>query len=77
MKVLRRSFERLELMYHQSLEEVNQVKSEYEAKLIVANDSFRDVKQENEQLKERVDILFKLGKSYLEKDKMETQTALR
>ena len=69
MKVLKRSFDRLEAMYHQALEEVNQVKSEYEAKLIVANDNFRDVKQENEILKERVDILFKLGKSYLEKDK--------
>ena len=69
MKMLRRNFERLEGMYHQSLEEVNQVKSEYEAKLILANDSFRDAKQENETLKERVDILFKLGKSYLEKDK--------
>ena len=65
IKVLKSNFERLQLMYHQSLDEVNKVKSEYEAKVMVANDSYRVVKTENEVLKERVDVLFKLGRSYL------------
>ena len=56
-------------MYQESLEEVNEVKSEYEAKLISANDSVRETKAENESLKEKVDILFKLGKSYIDNGK--------
>ena len=68
IKVLQRNFKRLEGMYQESLDEVNQVKSEYEAKLIAANDKFSVIKAENETLKEKVDILFKLGKSYLEKN---------
>lgn len=67
IKVLQRNFKRLEGMYQEALDEVNQVKSEYEAKLIAANDKFSVTKAENETLKEKVDILFKLGKSYLEK----------
>ena len=56
---------RLELLYNDSLDEVGKLKSEYEAKLIEANDKFRNTKVENEQLKEKVDVLFKLGRSYL------------
>ena len=56
---------RLQVIYHQSLDELNTVKSEYEAKLILANDNYRVVKTENEVLKEKVDVLFKLGRSYL------------
>ena len=52
-------------MYQDSLEEVNNVKSEYEARLIKANDNYVVVKAENEVLKEKVDVLFKLGRSYL------------
>ena len=65
LKELKNNFERLEWMYHESLENVNQVKSEYEAKLILANDNFTVIKAENEVLKEKVDVLFKLGRSYL------------
>ena len=65
VKVLTSNFERLQVMYHQSLDELNAVKSEYEAKLIMANDNYRVIKTENEVLKEKVDILFKLGRSYL------------
>ena len=50
-------------MYHDSLEEVNQVRSEYEAKLIIANDNYTIVKAEGR--KEKVDVLFKLGRSYI------------
>ena len=65
VKLLKSNFDRLQLMYHQSLDEVNKVKSEYEAKLLIANDGYRVIKTENEVLKERVDVLFKLGRSYL------------
>ena len=54
-------------MYHEVLEETDKIKSEYEAKLIEANDTITTSKAENEALKEKVDILFKLGKSYLDR----------
>ena len=57
-------------MYHEALEEVNNVKSEYEAKLMTANDSLAVAMSENEVLKEKVDILFKLGRSYLNREKV-------
>ena len=66
-RILKNNFERLEGMYHDSLEEVNKTKSEYEARLILATDNYTVVKTENEVLKERVDILFKLGRSYLDR----------
>ena len=74
LKVLQRNFKRLEGLYQEALDEVNQVKSEYEAKLITANDKFSVIKAENETLKEKVDILFKLGKSYLEKNNNTNKT---
>ena len=52
-------------MYQDSLEEVNQVRGQYEARLVEANDRFRVVKAENEELKEKVDVLFKLVRSYI------------
>ena len=68
LKVWKRNFQRLETMYQESLEEVNTVKSEYEAKLIMTNDQFGVIKAENETLKKKVDILFKLGKSFFESE---------
>ena len=67
-RILKNNFERLEGMYHDSLEEVNQVKSEYESKVIIANDNFTVIQAENEVLKEKIDILFKLGRSYLNRN---------
>ena len=65
-RILKNNFERLETMYQDSLEQVNSVKSEYEAKLIKANENYNIVKAENEVLKEKVDVLFKLGRSYID-----------
>ena len=65
LKFLKKSFQRLETMYHDAREENNTVKSEYEAKLMEANDKIRTITVENEALKEKVDILFKLGRSYI------------
>ena len=69
LKVLRRNFKRLELMYNEALEDASKVKFEYEARLIEVNDKFSSTKAENEELKEKVDILFKLGKGYLAQGK--------
>ena len=56
-------------MYHEALEENNNLRSEYEAKLIAANNNLTSAKAENEALEVKVDILFKLGQSYLEQNK--------
>ena len=42
-------------------------KSEYSAKLLEANEKYRITLEENEVLKEKVDVLFKLGRSYINK----------
>ena len=63
-------------MYHESLEEVNNVRSEYEAKIILANDNYVVAKAENEALKEKVDVLFKLGRSYINNTKKNQNEAI-
>ena len=65
IRIMKNNFARLETMYHDALEEVNLVKSEYEARLIKSHDEYTRVKTENEVLKEKVDVLFKLGRSYI------------
>ena len=77
IRQLKNNFERLETMYHDSLEEVNKVKSEYEAQIIKANDHYTVVKAENEALKEKVDVLFKLGRSYINNSNNEKATNKR
>ena len=44
LKLLKSNFQRLEQMYHESLDEVNTVKSEYEAKIVSAHDKFAQLK---------------------------------
>ena len=44
LRVLKNNFERLESLLQDSLEDVNQVRSEYEAKLSEANDKLRVAK---------------------------------
>ena len=67
LRRLKNNFERLDGLFQEALEEANKTKSEYEAKLIDANDKLRVAKSENEELKERVDVLFKLGRGYINK----------
>ena len=43
------------------------MKSEYTAKLLEATEKYRVTLQENEELKEKVEILFKLGRGYIDK----------
>ena len=72
LKLLKNNFKRLESMFHDSLEEMDKVKTEYEAKLLEANEKYRATLAENEELKEKVEVLFKLGRSYINR-KNETQ----
>ena len=65
LKQLKNNFKRLEGMFHDSLEEMDKVKKEYEAKLIEANEKYRVTLAENQELKEKVEVLFKLGRSYI------------
>ena len=69
LRILQNNFERLEIMYQDAREEANTLKAEYEGRLIKANDSFASAKAENEILKEKVDVLFKLGRSYINSKK--------
>ena len=64
-RILKNNFERLQAMYYDTQEETNKIKSEYETKLISANDKLERILSENEVLKEKVDVLFKLGRSYI------------
>ena len=54
-------------MFQESLEENEKMKSEYTAKLLEATEKYRVTLQENEELKEKVEILFKLGRGYIDK----------
>ena len=67
MKQLKNNFERLESLLKDAMEENLKTRSEYEAKLLEANDKLDVSKAENAELQEKVDILFKLGKEYLDK----------
>ena len=60
-------FERLNTLFQESLEEVDRVKSEYTAKFNEASEKYRVTLKENEELKEKVEILFKLGRSYIDR----------
>ena len=76
LRVLKNNFERLESLFQDSLDDVSQVRTEYEAKLSEADDKLRVTKAENEELKEKVEVLFKLGRSYInrkEKNNIESK----
>ena len=72
LRQLKNNLGRLEAIYHEALEENNNIKSEYEAKLMTVQDDLTTTKAQNEALEEKVDILFKLGRSYLEQGKTTT-----
>ena len=67
LKSLKNNFERIEVLLQDSLEENEKLKSDYESKLIEANNNLRIVKTENEELNEKVEVLFKLGRGYINK----------
>ena len=76
-RALKNNFERLQMLYHEAQEEISKVKGEYEARIITANDDNEKLKAENEILQEKVDVLFKLGRSYINNSKQkETRDAI-
>ena len=75
LRQLKMNFDRLSKMYSEALEENDRVKTEYEIKLIQTNDENAKTKSENISLKEKVDVLFKLGKSYLERFELDTKSS--
>ena len=64
-RILKNNFDRLESMYHEALEELKMVKENYETRLQEATDMYVAAKAEKEVLEEKVDVLFKLGRSYI------------
>ena len=69
IKYLESNFKRLESLYHEALEAANREKAENDARMMKANDDYARVVAKNEALEERVDILYKLSKSYLENNR--------
>ena len=64
---LKNNFERLNTLYQESLEENDKVKAEYTAKINEATEKYRAALAENVELKEKVEVLFKLGRGYINK----------
>ena len=56
----------LETLYQEVLDENNKMTAEHEVKINKLDDEYRRVLAQNEILKERNDVLYKLGKSYIE-----------
>ena len=65
IKRLQNNFQRLEGLFKDSLDEAEKNKAEYEDKIVSLSENLRVTKAENIELKERIDVLFKLGRSYL------------
>ena len=64
-RILKNNFDRLEMMYQDALEEADTVKADFEARLLKATDMYAAAKAEKEVLEEKVDVLFKLGRGYI------------
>ena len=65
LKLLKNNFKRLEGILKDTMDEAEKTKSQYEAQLMQADEVIRVTKAENEVLKERLDVVYKLGRSYL------------
>lgn len=67
LKQLKNNFERLESVLKDLLDENLKIKSEYESRFVEANDKLDVFKAENANLQEKVEVLFKLGREYMDK----------
>ena len=67
LKEIKISYERLEKLYHSVLENADKTKAEHELKILQMNDDHVRILKQNEVLQERIEIVYKLGKSYLER----------
>ena len=63
---LKSNFERLKLLCQEKSDDLENVKSVYKEKLDEASEKYAQLVAENESLKEQVDVLFKLGRGYIE-----------
>ena len=68
------NFNRLESVYNEVLKDAEEAKSEFEVKIMNFNDNLTRISRENEALKERNEILYKLGKGYLEATQNQTNS---
>ena len=73
LRNLQNNFQRLEALFQEAMDEANKKNSDYEAKLLEANEKTRLAQAENEELRERVDVLFKLGRGYINKKEKSKQ----
>ena len=67
LKEIKINYERLEKLYHSVLENADKTKAEHELKILQMNDDHARILKQNEVLQERIEIVYKLGKSYLER----------
>ena len=75
LKNLKYNFLRLGGLLKNALNENENIKNDYEAKLLAANEQFRITKAENVELKGKVEILYKLSKSYIKRvNKVENES---
>ena len=65
-KQLKYNYERLERLYKESLDAAD--KAEHSAHVIKANDEYARVVSQNEALNEKLEVLYKLGRSYLDRN---------
>ena len=56
----------MESLYHEAVEESRKVKAEHEVQILKASEDYARVVAQNEILTERNEVLFKLGKRYIE-----------
>ena len=68
LKSYKNNFQRLETLLKESIEEQSQIRSQNEARIITANDRIEELKAENVELKDKNDILYQLGRSYIERN---------
>ena len=66
LRQLKNNFQRLETLYQETLDENNKITAEHEVKINKLDYEYRRVLAQNEILKERNDVLYKLGMSYIE-----------
>ena len=67
MRLLKRNFQRLDTMYKESQEEIIKIKAEHNQSLTKASEEYARLVNENEALKDKNETLYKLSKSYLER----------
>ena len=65
-KQLKINFQRLEGLYKEAFEEAEKTKADFESRLLVAGEEKARLVAKNEILEEKIEILYKLSKSYID-----------